>query len=220
MDSHNHAYVAPWSVQPCFSALEVRQFEFNQHEQCGRFLAAGTTNGCTVIGDHTNGKLLGAVRKSEDKFGDPILAICWLRSRQGYLVAANASGATDMVSAASVISGYSPEADNGYCAGSQYSTQSASGVTRLPDLPVVKTYTAFPNLTAIHLNSDDSLLLNCGYSNDVHLLDVATGRTVREMAGLHGEHINIARFAHESPWLMATCSFDKTAKLWDVREGL
>lgn len=33
----------------------------------------------------------------------------------------------------------------------------------------------------------------------------------------HSAHINIARFAHDSPHMLATSSFDKTIKLWDLR---
>lgn len=33
------------------------------------------------------------------------------------------------------------------------------------------------------------------------------------MTNIHDTHINITRFAHHSPHIFATCSFDKTVKV-------
>ncbi|RWW60924.1 hypothetical protein BHE74_00032050 [Ensete ventricosum] len=36
---------------------------------------------------------------------------------------------------------------------------------------------------------------------------------------LHKEHINVVKFAHHSPTVFATASFDKDVKMWDLRQG-
>ncbi|CAN0227770.1 unnamed protein product, partial [Phaeothamnion confervicola] len=51
----------------------------------------------------------------------------------------------------------------------------------------------------------------------VRLYDVETTQVVRDFKDIHEDHINISRFANHSPFLFATSSFDRTAKMWDSR---
>jgi len=53
----------------------------------------------------------------------------------------------------------------------------------------------------------------------VPIFDLATGKEVLYFKDIHDQHINIARFANETPYLLATCSFDRAVKVWDLRAG-
>jgi WD40 repeat protein len=44
-----------------------------------------------------------------------------------------------------------------------------------------------------------------------------TAKELRKIEAAHRMHINISRFANHTPYLLATSSFDKTVKMWDVR---
>ena len=83
---------------------------------------------------------------------------------------------------------------------------------------VVQVYPDFDKFTSIHLNCTDELLLLSGYTQDCAVLDVASGKSVRRYSGIHTNHINISRFMNTTPQLFATSSFDKTVKLWDLRD--
>ena len=76
---------------------------------------------------------------------------------------------------------------------------------------------SFPELTSVHVNSTDELMLASGYSSTISLYDLATGHPYRSFDQVHSKHINIVRFANSTPHLMASCSFDKFVKLWDLR---
>ena len=287
MDTHLQQHGAPWRTSPRFGALEVRQFEFSPHAVTDRFLVAGTIQGATILGDHTNGRIVGALRQSGTRVDDPVLALCWLHNDPCRFAVGTSNGAirvvnprqamTDYHTAASDCEMNDSDADgsdnnaapagrhiagalekrphatiaNGLrSSGSDYddddqgtwtwrsslharpssssssATAASAGrpppppVHSIPDLPIVHTFDPFANLTSSHLNADDSLLLASGYSNDVVITDFAYGVEVRRLKDLHARYINIARFAHGSPWLMATCSFDATVKLWDIRTPL
>eukprot|EP00752_Nemacystus_decipiens_P012142 g10764.t1 len=82
---------------------------------------------------------------------------------------------------------------------------------------VINEFENFEKLTSVHINSTDDQLLASGYNNGVKLFDLSTGQVVRAFDEIHGDHINISRFANHSPFVFATSSFDKTVKAWDSR---
>ncbi|CAI5465242.1 unnamed protein product [Closterium sp. Yama58-4] len=86
--------------------------------------------------------------------------------------------------------------------------------------PAIHTYDEFEQLTSVHVNCTDDLFLASGYSNHVGLYDVHTGRRLQTLHNLHGEHINVLKFAHHSPHVFATSSFDRHVKLWDARQRI
>lgn len=77
----------------------------------------------------------------------------------------------------------------------------------------------FEQLTSVHVNSTDEHLLVSGYSKDVALYDICSGRRIQVFKHLHQEHINVVKFAHHSPSIFATSSFDQEVKMWDLRQG-
>jgi WD40 repeat protein len=99
---------------------------------------------------------------------------------------------------------------------------SVVALVRLCSLPgaeirLVHQYTEFPELTSIHVNRTNELMLCSGYASHVHVYDVATGDLLRKYENIHSKHINITRFSNLTPSLFASSSFDRSAKVWDTR---
>lgn len=83
----------------------------------------------------------------------------------------------------------------------------------------VATFDDFEQLTSLHVNSTDDQLLASGYSKGVALYDIASGRRLQLFTNIHQEPINVAKFAHHSPYMFATSSFDHDVKMWDLRQN-
>lgn len=83
----------------------------------------------------------------------------------------------------------------------------------------VATFDDFEQLTSLHVNSTDNQLLASGYSKGVALYDIASGRRIQQFTNIHQEPINVAKFAHHSPYMFATSSFDHDVKMWDLRQN-
>lgn len=79
---------------------------------------------------------------------------------------------------------------------------------------------SFQNLTSLSVNCTDEFFVTSGFSVDLGLYDLITGKKVTTFHGMHRHFINHCRFAHRSPHIFATASFDHTCKLWDLREPL
>jgi WD40 repeat protein len=97
--------------------------------------------------------------------------------------------------------------------------QSGGSVSsRVNRSPTIHTYDDFEQLTSVHINSTDDYFLASGYAKHVGLYDLRTGTRLQIFPDLHQEHINVVKFAHHSPYLFATSSFDKDIKMWDIRQ--
>lgn len=77
----------------------------------------------------------------------------------------------------------------------------------------------FEQLTSVHVNSTDDKFLASGYSKGVALYDISSGKRIQVFTNMHQEPINVAKFAHHSPFMFATSSFDKYVKMWDLRDS-
>ena len=73
-------------------------------------------------------------------------------------------------------------------------------------------------MTSVHVNSTDELFLASGYSKNVALYDINSGRRLQIFTDMHQEHINVVKFANHSPSLFVTSSFDQDVKMWDLRQ--
>lgn len=82
----------------------------------------------------------------------------------------------------------------------------------------VVTFHDFEQLTSVHVNSTDDRLLASGYSKNLALYDINTGKRLELFTDMHREPINVAKFAHHSPFMFATSSFDRDVKMWDLRQ--
>jgi WD40 repeat protein len=79
---------------------------------------------------------------------------------------------------------------------------------------------SFPDLSSMSVNCTDDFLLVSGFTHDLSLYDVQTGKILNKIHGAHAHFINVSRFAHQSPHIFATASFDHTCKVWDLRRPL
>lgn len=77
----------------------------------------------------------------------------------------------------------------------------------------------FDELTSLHVSSDDVRFAVSGSQRHVGLFDLETGRRTELMRGCHTEPINVIKFAHRSPHILVTASFDRYMKKWDLRES-
>lgn len=77
----------------------------------------------------------------------------------------------------------------------------------------------FDGLTSLHVSSDDVRFAVSGNQRHVGLFDLETGRRTELMRACHTESINVVKFAHISPHILVTASFDRYMKKWDLRES-
>eukprot|EP00440_Ansanella_granifera_P075380 gb/GFBE01081805.1/.p1 GENE.gb/GFBE01081805.1/~~gb/GFBE01081805.1/.p1 ORF type:complete len:929 (+),score=130.50 gb/GFBE01081805.1/:1-2787(+) len=75
----------------------------------------------------------------------------------------------------------------------------------------------FSHLSSLSVNCTDEYFMTSGFCVDLGLYDIVTGRRISTFRGMHQNFINILRFAHRSPHIFATASFDHTCKVWDLR---
>ncbi|KAL8455762.1 hypothetical protein Emag_000336 [Eimeria magna] len=87
-------------------------------------------------------------------------------------------------------------------------------------LRILHQYSAREELSSVAVNCTDDYLLVSGRSPDLTIHDVATGARLGTLRGLHAGSINGVRFAHKSPHLFVTASFDQTCRLWDLRQKI
>lgn len=80
------------------------------------------------------------------------------------------------------------------------------------------TFDEFDQLTSVHVNCTDDLFVASGYSRDVALYDIGSGRRLQVFMDMHQEHINVVKFANHSPSVFVTSSFDRDVKMWDLRD--
>jgi len=76
---------------------------------------------------------------------------------------------------------------------------------------------AYDEVCSTTVNCSSDYLLLSGFSRTVALYDLPTGRRIQNFTNIHTGFVNISRFAHQSPHLFATASFDATCKVWDLR---
>ena len=82
------------------------------------------------------------------------------------------------------------------------------------------TFDDFEQLTSVHVNSTDDRFLASGYTRDIALYDIDSGKRIQLFRDMHRDPINVAKFANHSPFLFATSSFDRDVKMWDLRQNM
>jgi len=86
-----------------------------------------------------------------------------------------------------------------------------------PAMKVAGMLEDFPKLSSLNVNCTDDFMVVSGISQHVAIYDVPTSRLVHRAEGVHEHLINISRFCHSTPHILATASFDHTCRIWDLR---
>ena len=83
---------------------------------------------------------------------------------------------------------------------------------------IVKSFLGqFNHLSSVSVNCTDDFVMASGFTRDVVLFDLPTGKPLSVLEDIHSNFINILRFSNSMPHVFATTSFDASCKLWDLR---
>ncbi|KAK4785788.1 hypothetical protein SAY86_002477 [Trapa natans] len=175
--------------------LRPRQFEY--HPSDSSLMVFGTLDGEIVVINSDNGKPISYLPSVGTD--NSILGLCWLKQSPSMLVAGSDNGSLKLFDIKSIRTNNS----------------------ELYEISSVKaTFQDFEQLTSVHVNSTDERFLVSGYSRDLALYDITSGKRIELFTDLHREPINVAKFANHSPFMFVTSSFDRDVKMWDLRQKL
>ena len=181
-----------WKTTSLCPGFRPRQFEYSPH--IPELLVFGTLRGEVCVVDHRKNHIVAADLGVTQKADDSILGLCWLnRTDHNLFVTGSSKGVLKLCEVWS--SGES-----------SHSIRSSA-------------YKTFRDLTSVHVNCSDDRLLVSGYTKSVGVYDLESKQIVRTYENVHDDHINISRFTNLSPHIFGTSSFDKTVKVWDLRDS-
>ncbi|XP_010315199.1 protein DWD HYPERSENSITIVE TO UV-B 1 isoform X1 [Solanum lycopersicum] len=169
-----------------------RQFEY--HPSDASLMVFGTLDGEVIVINHESEKIVSYIPSLGAM--NSVLGLCWLKNYPSKVIAGSDNGSLRL---------YDIRLMSTTATGSH---QSAGSIM----------FDDFDQLTSVHVNSTDELFLASGYSKHVALYDISSGRRLQVFDDMHREHINVVKFAHHSPSIFATSSFDRDVKLWDLRQ--
>ncbi|PRQ22817.1 putative transcription factor WD40-like family [Rosa chinensis] len=171
-------------------SFRPRQFEY--HPSNSSLMVFGTLDGEIVAVNHENGKIVSYIPSLGAM--NSVLGLCLLKKYPSKLIAGSDNGSLKLYDIHHMRS-----VETCICGG-------AGSVS----------FDEFDQLTSVHVNSTDELFLASGYSRDVALYDISSGKCLQVLTNMHREHINVMKFA--KPSVFAASSFDQDVKMWDLRQ--
>lgn len=187
----------PISNIRCSSDEESKSFrprQFEYHPCDSSRMAFGTLDGEVVVINHENENVVSYLPPLGTR--NSILGLCWLKRYPSKVLAGSDNGLLRLFDISNTLH---KDADSRY--GHDFLS-----------------FERFEQLTSVHINSTDELFLVSGYTKNVALYDIGTGKLLQLFSNLHQEPINVVKFAHHSPFMFATSSFDHDVKMWDLRQ--
>ncbi|KAL7156906.1 hypothetical protein ABFS83_02G040600 [Erythranthe nasuta] len=169
-----------------------RQFEY--HPSDSSLMVFGTLDGEVVVMNHESENIVSYIPSLGAM--NSVLGLCWLKKYPSKLIAGSDNGSLRLY-------------DIQHMPTTSRRVYSSCGSVNFDE---------FDQLTSVHVNSTDELFVASGYSKDVALYDISSGRRLQVFADMHRAHINVVKFANHSPSLFATSSFDRDVKMWDIRQ--
>ncbi|KAM6591289.1 hypothetical protein CsatA_013894 [Cannabis sativa] len=170
-----------------------RQFEY--HPSDPSLMVFGTLSGEVIVINHESGRTVSYIPSMGAM--SSVLGLCWLKKYPSKLIAGSDNGSLKLFDIK-----HTP----------QELAESNWGSSNV-------TFASFEQLTSLHVNSTDDKFLASGYSKNVALYDIDSEKRLQLFSNIHREPINVAKFAHHSPHLFATSSFDRDVKMWDLRQN-
>ncbi|XVE93466.1 hypothetical protein REPUB_Repub01dG0195300 [Reevesia pubescens] len=154
----------------------------------------GTLDGEVVVVNHENEKIVSYIPSLGAM--NSVLGLCWLKKYPSKLIAGSDNGSLKLY-------------DIQHFASTSKRIHTGAGSV---------TFDEFDLLTSVHVNSTDELFLASGYSKNVALYDINSGRRLQVFTDMHQEHINVVKFSNHSPSIFTTSSFDQDIKMWVLRQ--
>lgn len=170
-----------------------RQFEY--HPSDSRLMVFGTLDGEVVVVNHEDEKVVSYIPSLGAM--NSVLGLCWLKNYPSKLIAGSDNGSLKLYDIRHV----------------------PPTVTAMHNGFGSVTFDEFDQLTSVHVNSSDELFLASGYSKNVALYDINSGKRLQMFTDMHRQHINVVKFSNHSPSIFATSSFDQDIKMWDLRQN-
>ncbi|CAK8573871.1 unnamed protein product [Lathyrus sativus] len=169
-----------------------RQFEY--HPSDSSLMVFGTLDGEVVVINHESEHIVSYIPSLGAM--NSVLGLCWLKKYPSKLIAGSDNGSLKLYDINHIPRKTTGLYGNSGCV----------------------TFDEFDQLTSVHVNSTDELFLASGYSRNVALYDINSGKRLQVFTDMHRGHINVVKFANHSPSIFATSSFDQDVKMWDLRQ--
>ncbi|KAJ1402874.1 WD40/YVTN repeat-like-containing domain superfamily [Sesbania bispinosa] len=194
LGSSTWPFLHPLSLLGCELDKGFRPRQFEYHPTDSSLMVFGTLDGEVVVINHEHEHIVSYIPSLGAM--NSVLGLCWLKKYPSKLIAGSDNGSLKLYDIHQIPRKITGIYGNSGCV----------------------TFDEFDQLTSVHVNSTDELFLASGYSRNVALYDINSGKRLQVFTDMHRGHINVVKFANHSPSIFATSSFDQDVKMWDLRQ--